>query len=226
MQAIFTPTRITGPLEDLFVVNAAAGEEMSMFVAHGKKAGLIFEQVYACGNNLKGSLGINRTSHLMDLTLVPDISDLFDEQDQPLLLTNLTCGRRHCLALFDYGAFLFWGENQVGQLGNRKRAFIESPYPSKKFEYRHNVENVIAGIDSSAVIVEDSGKLRKKRDKNKRKLTKDQVIKSEEELQKRAEAMMVKDSSSQQLPVSISQSVRNEIHRMLYGEKEGKVENK
>ena len=76
MHAIFEPRRIAGPLEDLFVVNAAAGEEMSMIVAHGKKAGLIFEQVYGCGNNLKGTLGINRTSHLMDLTLVPDISDL------------------------------------------------------------------------------------------------------------------------------------------------------
>ena len=75
MHAIFTPTRIGGPLLDLFVINAAAGEEMSLFVAHGKKAGLIFEQVYACGNNLKGTLGINRTSHLMDLTLVQDMSD-------------------------------------------------------------------------------------------------------------------------------------------------------
>lgn len=134
MHAIFTPLRIGGPLTDLFVVNAAAGEEISFFVGHGKKAGLVFEQVYACGNNLKGTLGINRTSHLMDLTLVPDISDLFDEKDEPLMLNNLVCGRRHCLALFDYGAFMFWGENHVGQLGNRKRAFLESPYPSRKFE--------------------------------------------------------------------------------------------
>jgi alpha-tubulin suppressor-like RCC1 family protein len=51
-------------LEDLFVVDAAAGEEMSIIIAQGKKSGLIFEQTYACGNNLKGSLGINRTSHL------------------------------------------------------------------------------------------------------------------------------------------------------------------
>ena len=64
MHAIFSPQRIVGPLEELFVVDAAAGEEMSVIVAQGKKAGLIYEQVYACGNNLKGSLGINRTSHL------------------------------------------------------------------------------------------------------------------------------------------------------------------
>ena len=182
MHAIFEPRRITGPLEDLFVVNAAAGEEMSMIVAHGKKAGLIFEQVYGCGNNLKGTLGINRTSHLMDLTLVPDISDLFDEQNNPLLINSLACGRRHCICSFDYGAFMFWGDNQVGQLGNRKRAFIESPYPSKKFEQRHNVEHVVAGLDSSCAIVEDTGLIKKKKEKNKRKLDMSQVAKSEDEL--------------------------------------------
>ena len=43
LHAIHVPTRIKGPLEDLYVVNVAAGEEMSMFVAHGKKAGLVYE---------------------------------------------------------------------------------------------------------------------------------------------------------------------------------------
>jgi len=111
MHALFTPTQIKGYLEDLHVVDAAAGEEMSLFVAHGKTAGKIHEQVFGCGNNLKGSLGINRTSHLMDLTKVPDISDLFDETGEPLMISQLQCGRRHCVASFDYGAFLFWGDN-------------------------------------------------------------------------------------------------------------------
>ena len=64
MHAIFGPQRIAGELDGLFVVDAAAGEEMSIIVAQGKKSGTIFEEVFACGNNLKGSLGINRTSHL------------------------------------------------------------------------------------------------------------------------------------------------------------------
>ena len=37
---------------------------------------------------------------------------------------------------------------------------MESPYPQPKFEYGHNVENVILGYDSSAVIVEELGKLK------------------------------------------------------------------
>ena len=55
---------------------------------------------------------------------------------------------------FDYGAFYFWGDNELGQLGNRKRSFIESPFPKRKFELHHNVENIVCGLDSSAVIVE------------------------------------------------------------------------
>lgn len=147
--------------------------------------------MYACGNNLKGSLGINRTSHLQDLTLVPDLSDLFDESDQSLMVSHLSCGRRHCVATFDYGAFVYWGDNQVGQLGNRKRSFVESPYPSKKFEYRHNVENVILGIDSSGVIVEDEGRAKKKSKKKQKKILKmSDVVTSEEELQLRGKAML------------------------------------
>lgn len=43
MHAIFSPQRIAGPLEEMFVVDASAGEEMSVIVAQGKKAGIIFE---------------------------------------------------------------------------------------------------------------------------------------------------------------------------------------
>ena len=109
------------------------------------------------------------------------MSDLFDEVNNPLMIQNIECGRRHCIASYDYGAFMFWGENNKGQLGNRKRSFVESPYPSKKFEMRHNVENIVAGIDSSAVIVEDTGRTKKKNPKKKKRtLTMDQVVTSED----------------------------------------------
>ena len=64
MHALFEPTRIGGELSDMYVVDAAAGEEMSIFVAHGKVGGKVVERVFGCGNNLKGSLGINRVSHV------------------------------------------------------------------------------------------------------------------------------------------------------------------
>jgi len=31
---------------------------------------------------------------------------------------------------------------------------MESPFPRRKFEIHHNVENIAAGVDSAAVIVE------------------------------------------------------------------------
>ena len=57
------------------------------------------------------------------------------------------------MAVFDYGALFVWGDNEVGQLGNRKRSFIESPFPKRKFEMFHNVHNIVCGNDSAGVIV-------------------------------------------------------------------------
>ncbi len=88
--------------------------------------------------------------------LVEDISGFVDMYENiPLKMTNISCGRRHCAATFNYGAFFIWGDNEFGQLGDKKRRFLESPFPKSKFERRHNVENVICGIDNCAVIVED-----------------------------------------------------------------------
>ena len=226
MHALFFPQRIVGPLAELFVVDAAAGEEFSVIIAQGKKSGTIYEQVFACGNNLKGSLGINRTSHVQDLTLVPDISDLFDEKDEARMINHIQCGRRHCIATFDFGAFVFWGDNQVGQLGNRKRSFLESPYPSKKFEQRHNVENVVLGIDSSGVIVQDTGREKKKNRKKrpKRILKMEEVVTSEEELQSRSEAFIVKeqeervDSLDARGRRSLSERMRAKFYSAVYGQ--------
>lgn len=140
-------------------MNAAAGEEHTVVVAQVRRDGkCISELVYACGNNLKGQLGINRTCHLSGWVMIEDISELYDTVEgvglQALHVDNLTCGRRHCMATFDYGSFFFWGDNEHGQLGNRKRSFVESPFPKRKFELHHNVDKVVCGIDSSCVIVE------------------------------------------------------------------------
>ena len=77
-----------------------------------------------------------------------------DEDQRPLHVTHIACGRRHCMAALDYGAFFYWGDNVSGQLGNRKRSFLESPFPKRKFELHHNVIGLAAGLDSSAVIVQ------------------------------------------------------------------------
>jgi len=145
-------------------------------------------------------LGINRTSHLSGWVLIEDMSELFDTDDEsgvglkPLHVSNISCGRRHCMATFDYGSFFFWGDNEHGQLGNRKRAYCESPYPKRKFELHHNVENVICDIDSSCVIVETPAEpnekekaKRAKRKAKKREITLAEIATSEDEIRARNE---------------------------------------
>lgn len=101
------------------------------------------------------------------MVMIEDISGLVDYYGNgPLKIDHIACGRKHCIAVFDYGSFFIWGDNEYGQLGDKKRRFLESPYPKSKFERRHNVENVICGIDSCGVIVQDlEDKMPKKKKK-------------------------------------------------------------
>ena len=145
------------------------------------------------------------------------------------MIDKIQCGRRHCVATFDYGAFLFWGDNQVGQLGNRKRSFVESPYPNKKFEYRHNVENVILGVDSCGVIVEDTGRVKKKNPNKKKKILKQsEIASSEEELQRKTEAMVIKQSESHdgRGRKSLGLRIKEKFQNAVYGTKSESKEQK
>jgi len=117
--AIFDPELMRGELKGKYIVDAACGEEHSIVVCQVRNAEekITHELVYACGNNLKGQLGINRCSHLNDFTLVEDLSELYDGMDsdqKALHITHIACGKRHCMATLDYGAFFYWGDNVSG----------------------------------------------------------------------------------------------------------------
>lgn len=61
--AIFTPMPLKGTeLQGKFVIDAAAGEEFSLILCENPQTKV--QEVYACGNNLRGQLGINRMSHV------------------------------------------------------------------------------------------------------------------------------------------------------------------
>jgi len=237
--AVFTPALLSGELEGKFVVNAACGEEHSVVVAQERRDGKpVKELVYACGNNLKGQLGINRSSHLQDFTLVEDLSEMYDgldEHQKPLHITHLSCGKRHCLAALDFGAFFFWGDNESGQLGNRKRSFVESPFPKRKFELNHNVENVVCGLNSSAVIVEALPPRPKKKKYQKRVLTLDDIrsmsedrIKQENEAKLAAAKRKAADDEEKekeeiaalQRRVPMQERFRKKWHQLTFGHSE------
>lgn len=131
------------------------------------------------------------------------------------------------MAVFDYGAFYIWGDNESGQLGNRKRSFVESPFPKRKFELHHNVENIHAGVDSAAVIVESLPQRKKNPDrKRKRSLSladaqriSDDQIKADNENrmfnQQRQEKAVEEE---QQRRVPLSERFRTQMSNLAYGD--------
>ena len=149
---IFEPTIIKRELENLRTELAAGGKDFSVFVTRNREG---VNEVWATGNNLRGQLGVNRISHLQDVLRVEDVSGFVDSvRSRPLNIEFIACGRRHTVIVFDYGAFFLWGDNEKGQMGDRTRKIMESPFPKAKFELKHNVLNLEAGYDNCAVIVE------------------------------------------------------------------------
>lgn len=127
------------------------------------------------------------------------------------------------MATFDYGAFYFWGDNENGQLGNRKRSFIESPFPKRKFELFHDVVNVIADVDSSAVIVETQPPRQKKKKSKKRVLTlvelqqmSEDRIKAENELRLNAKKKKEEEEVKAK-QVSLDMRIRGKLSELIYG---------
>lgn len=130
------------------------------------------------------------------------------------------------MAAFEYGAFFVWGDNEVGQLGNRKRSFMESPFPRRKFEIHHNVENIAAGVDSAAVIVESLPPRKKNPDRKKKRsmsmaeinAINDEQIKAQNEAKmfnKQREEKAQEEEAQKRVP--LDQRFRNKIHSKLYG---------
>lgn len=151
-RVMFEPVRISTEIDTRRVINAAGGKDFSVFVTKNRDG---LQEVWATGNNLRGQLGINRISHLQDVVRLDDISGFVDStRQEPLNIAHLSCGRRHSMLVFDYGAFFTWGDNEKGQMGDRTRRMIESPFPKAKFEIKHNVLNVEASFDNCAVVVQ------------------------------------------------------------------------
>jgi len=84
---LFEPMKITREFEGKRVIKAEGGKDFSVFVTKDRRD---ITEVWSTGNNLRGQLGINRISHLQDITRVDDISGFVDNTRQvPLQITNL-----------------------------------------------------------------------------------------------------------------------------------------
>jgi alpha-tubulin suppressor-like RCC1 family protein len=48
-------------------------------------------------------------------------------KEQKVEVTQLACGSKHCIALLNIGYVMEWGDNEYGQMGNKKRSPAYSP---------------------------------------------------------------------------------------------------
>ena len=58
------------------------------------------------------------------------------------------------MALMSVGVILEWGDNEYGQMGNKKRSVVDNPVIMSRF-LKNNVLNIHASSNKSAVIIED-----------------------------------------------------------------------
>jgi alpha-tubulin suppressor-like RCC1 family protein len=159
--AAFSPLRIEKNLAMINGDNVAAGIDFSVFVGRNRNSDET--EVYGCGHNLKGELGVGVLRHVTDVTKNDGLSNMVvktEEGQKNIRILDIKCGEQHCITNLNIGAVLSWGCNDYGQLGNRKRTFSENPIWMKTFE-SHNVKNIYAGSTSSAVICENAGDRKK-----------------------------------------------------------------
>ena len=73
---------------------------------------------------------------MRDITKVEALSDFILKRkgkEEKVLATNLGCGYAHAIVLLNIGYVMEWGDNEHGQMGNRKRSPIYSPIIVREF---------------------------------------------------------------------------------------------
>ncbi|KAL4441987.1 hypothetical protein ABPG74_003738 [Tetrahymena malaccensis] len=84
------------------VISVSAGENHTMIIDHK-------QELYACGSNAYGQLGIEGVSYLNKPTPIPGLKDV--------KISMVSCGSDHTFALTTQGEVYAWGLNLKGQLG-------------------------------------------------------------------------------------------------------------
>ena len=77
-----------------------------------------------------------------------------NEALRPVDFKFLSCGRRHTLLGVEQGGLFTWGDNEFGQLGNKKRRISDKPLIRHQFSKGLKIISVEWSGDNSAVVVE------------------------------------------------------------------------
>ena len=94
--------------------------------------------------------------HLKDVSRVEALSNYVMKikgENKKVEVTDMKCGEKHCVALLNIGYIMEWGDNEYGQMGNKKRSTVWAPSILKDFIGK-KVVAVFAGTNSTAVLVE------------------------------------------------------------------------
>lgn len=156
--AYFDPVTFAGYLDTAKcnLQQVALGEDFSVFVCKNKETGNT--QLFGCGHNLFGQLGNGFITHTSEFQFMDTLSDFTvptaDHKQVPVEVKQISCGRGHCMALMSMGVVMIWGMNDYGQLGNRKRAFKETPLIVSRLK-NQDVVKIIADHNNSYALVKD-----------------------------------------------------------------------
>lgn len=144
--AVFQPIRLSNGLENITVKDVAAGENITIVVGENKQNGEC--EVFSCGYNINGQLGLGYLRHVSDFAKVEGLSNYSiknqEGKEENITVKQIECGSNHCMALLNIGGIMEWGQNEYGQLGNRKRVFSDHPILMGRFK-NDNVLNISCG---------------------------------------------------------------------------------
>lgn len=146
LSAVFEPVPILN-LATTRITKVAAGDSFSLFISDKK-------EVFGCGLNTRGQLGLGYLSHTIDFTPIPSLTGFVvreGETEREVDIKELKCGSEHCMALLDVGAVYSWGGNEHGEQGNQRRVIIDRPLLLRHFQGQR-VSSVFVGPHSSAVL--------------------------------------------------------------------------
>ncbi|EGR32226.1 regulator of chromosome condensation and btb domain protein 1 [Ichthyophthirius multifiliis] len=154
--AAFEPILINKNIENNIVTDMAAGEEFTVIVTQNQQNDQT--EVFSCGHNNKGELGVGNLSHLQDITKISSLSNYQFKSPKGQLdhikINKICCGYHHCIAALNIGVIAEWGDNDYGQLGNNKRSFSENPIIMNYFS-KEKILKVQCGKNVSSVICQD-----------------------------------------------------------------------
>lgn len=124
------------------VVSVAVGQFQTGAVTEGG-------ELYMCGGNQDGQLGLgNKEEHLV-LTKVGSGNDFGNEK-----VNMVACGHTHTLALTETGDVWSWGSGSNGCLGLPDNTTRLVPTRVSPLEKKGIVTTVVAGFENSAVVLD------------------------------------------------------------------------